>query len=340
MSRALCRARRRVGATAAAFDLSLTVMVACAPDVVEADSFSRGDGPRAAQGNGPADASTLQGDGRAPSGNGAGEVAVDAISPADAGGVGRAQDPACDLNGVWLVAQRELAVAIGQEQAAHNWFYYEVHQDGAELSVTKGLHCGYEVIAKTSLAANVDSSGAWSAFLTHNSSAGRKGSFVQEGASCHLVLDRQYVVRGATLPYYLDPTIPLPGPNEAANGTVPGWEDWDQDGHPGISLKVTSPLASGTLYTCQRDWTAYDGLTPTAAGKFKVSMTYNGEQLSLGRSPGSAQALESSSSPSSGADAHYAWFYRLSPGQVSGSDEAICAAIRSLKDTLVPEAAE
>src|SRR5262245_1470795 len=53
------------------------------------------------------------------------------------------QDPACDLNGRWLVAQRELATAIGQDQVAHNWFYYEIRHEGADVVVTRGLHCGY-----------------------------------------------------------------------------------------------------------------------------------------------------------------------------------------------------
>ena len=59
---------------------------------------------------------------------------------------------------------------------------------------------------------------------------------------------------------YLDPVRKLPDRTMMAErrGT-PGWEDWDGDGNPGISLKVSSPLASGTLYTCQRDWTVYDG---------------------------------------------------------------------------------
>src|SRR4029453_9354530 len=87
------------------------------------------------------------------------------------------QDPECDLNGRWLVAQRVLATALGQDQAAHNWFYYEVRHEGAEVVVTKGLHCGYEVVKKSALSANVDSSGAWPAFLTKNSSTGRRGTF-------------------------------------------------------------------------------------------------------------------------------------------------------------------
>ena len=261
---------------------------------------------------------------------------------ADAGAGPRrpAQDPECDLEGRWLVAQRVLATAIGQEQAAHSWYYYEVSHQGAEVMVTRGLHCGFQVVKKTSLSAAVDSSGAWAALLQRNSSAGRKGTFVKDPAGCRLELEREYTVRGATIPHYADPSTKMPQGNQPATATSPGWEDWDADGNPGISLKVSSAVASGTLYTCQRDWTQYRGTTVASAAKFKVSITYGGEQVALGRSPGSPQAITSTSSPSSAAAEHYAWFHRLSPGQAMGSDVEICAAVRTLKDMLVPEAGQ
>jgi hypothetical protein len=256
----------------------------------------------------------------------------------DAGPPGLPADRDCDLGGRWLVGQRVLATAVGQEQASHNWFYYEIRQDGAALLVTRGLHCGYRVVKKTSLGASVDSSGAWPAFLQHNSSAGRKGTYMKEGTGCRLELDREYTVRGATVAYYADPATKLPDRNQPASAGMPGWEDWDGDGNPGISLKVSSTVASGTLYTCQRDWTQYRGSTPARATKLRVAITYGGEQVALGRSPGSAQAITSTSSPSSSPAEHYALLHRLEPGQATGTDAEICAAIRALTEQLVPEA--
>jgi hypothetical protein len=316
-----------------AFHLIATLPLAgaCAPDVVEPDGFTRdGSTPpgapvapeRPATADGPApDAATLD---RAPA-----EMASGGPGPGDAG---------CDLTGRWLVSQRVLAVAIGQQQAAHTWLYYEIRQQGADVVVQKGLHCGFDVVKKTSLAASVDSSAAWPALLQRNSSAGRRGRFVREGDRCRLQFAREYVVRGATLPHYADPAQKLPGRTEQAQAAQPGWEDWDGDGQPGISLKVSSPLASGTLYTCQRDWTEYDGLVDPGAGKVKLAVKYGGEQVPLGRSPGAAQAIESSSTPSSDASAHFVYLHRLDDGQATGDDAAICAAIRSLRATLVPEA--
>jgi hypothetical protein len=247
------------------------------------------------------------------------------------------QDPECDLGGSWLVAQRVLAAALGQEQAAHNWFFYEIRHQGAEVVVTKGLHCGFEVVKKSALGASVDSSAAWPAFLAHNTSTGRRGTFIKEGAACRLRLEREYVVRGATIAHYANPATRLPDRAQRAEGTTPGWEDWDGDGNPGISFVVSSALASGTLYTCQRDWTEYDGTTPIGP-RFKVSIRYGAEQVALGRAAGAPQVIESTSSPSSDPAQHFAWLYRLPAGSVTGTDAEVCAAVRAMKDALVPEA--
>lgn len=318
--------------TAIWFGLAAGLLTACEQDSVEPNGFVR-DGAVSSGTGGIAGAA---GGGAAGSGAPAVDAGLGAGGTGGSGGSVAAGD--CNLEGRWLVAQRVLATAIGQDQAAHNWFYYEIRQgSGGALTVAKGLHCGFEVVKKTGLAASVDSSQAWPAFLAHNSSAGRKGTFVKEGAGCHLKLDKEYVVRGATVPHYLDPAVKLPDKAAKADGANPGWEDWDGDGNPGISLKVTSTLASGTLYACQRDWTVYDGAV-TGGPKFKVSITFGSEQIPLGRSEGSASALESSSSPSSAAAQHYAWFHRLDAGQAVGTDAEICAAIRTLKNQLVPEA--
>jgi hypothetical protein len=302
-----------------------TLLLGCAPDGVEPNGYSR-DGAGALDGGAPIDARLSE--------------AASAASAVAEGGGSAMGDGTCNLAGRWLVAQHTVATAIGQEQAAHNWFYYEIRQEGAALLVTKGLHCGYEVIKRTSLGASVDSSAAWPAFLLHNSSAGRRGSFAKDVAGCRLKMEKEYTVRGATVAHYQNPGTKLPGKDQPASGAMPGWEDWDGDGNPGISLKVSSTLASGTLYTCQRDWTEYDGVIAGGPVKLKVAITYGGEQVALGRAAGTPAAVESASSPSSNPAHHYAWFHRLEPAQAAGSDAEICAAVRTLKGQLVPEAQE
>jgi hypothetical protein len=312
------------------------IATGCAPDVVEPDGFVRG--PSLPDAGTPVGLPPSVPPSMTPSST----MTTASDAPAAAG--------SCDLTGRWLIAQRVLATALGQQQAAHSWFYYEIEQKDANLVVTRGLHCGFAVVKKTSLAANVDSSGSWPMLLQKNTSTGRRGTYVKDGNGCRLVLDTEYVVRGATVAAYMDPKQPLPTRTEKATGTTPGWEDWDGDDQPGISLKVSSSLASGTLYTVQRDWTRYDGITSVdgpgltdparKVPNFKVSIGYGGEQVPLGRSTGAPQALESTSSPSSDPAQHYAWFARLGDGEATGTPEQICAAVRTLKDQLVPQAAQ
>ncbi len=247
-------------------------------------------------------------------------------------GGGMAASPECDLNGRWLVSQRVLAQALGQKQASHNWFYLEIKQDGENVTVTKGLHCGYEVTKVTSFAANVQCQAAWPGMLEKCSSTGRKGTYKLAGDQCALTFAKEYVVRGATVSAYLDPSVPLP--TAQAMGTTPGWEDWDNDSQKGITMNVTGG-ATGKIYVVQRDWTEYAGNTAKGASKFKVPVKWNAEQKILGST---SSLLEQNSQPDSDASQHYVWMHKLTADQATGTDAEICGKVRTLKNTLVPEA--
>jgi hypothetical protein len=243
-------------------------------------------------------------------------------------------DAECDLRGRWLVSQRFVAEAVGEKQGSHSWYYLEVRHEGASITVQKGLHCGYNVTPITPLGGKVDCSAAWPSFLAENSSTGRRGTFVKRGSACHLRLEPEYTARGVTLPHYLDPAHPLPTASQPAQGIAPGWEDWDSDGNPGITLNV-SGLASGKIYSAQRERTTYEGDVPFAAAKFKVPISVGTENVVLGRM--GPILLESPSSISADASQHYAWLARLADDQARGSDTEICLAVRALKGQLVPE---
>lgn len=243
-------------------------------------------------------------------------------------------DPECDLSGRWIVSQRWVAEAVGERQGTHGWFYLEVRHEGGSVTVQKGLHCGYTVTPITALGGKVDCAAAWPSFLAKNSSAGRKGTFVKSGSVCRLKLDPEVTPRGVTLPYYLDPARPLPTSAQPAQGSSPGWEDWDGDGNPGVTLNVTG-LASGKIYSAQRERTTYEGDVPFASAKFKVPISVGSENIVLGRM--GPALLESPSSVSTDATQHYAWFARLANDQAVGSDAEVCLAIRGLKAQLVPE---
>ncbi len=247
---------------------------------------------------------------------------------------GVATSPECDLNGRWLLSQHVVATALGQKQASHNWFYYEVVQAGDAVTVVKGLHCGYVVNKVSTFGASVSSEKAWPAILKHCSSTGRKGTFKKSGGSCSFGLGRERVVRGATLPYYLDPSKPLPRKAEQAGASNPGWEDWEPDLKPGITLSITG-TAAGDLYLVQRDWTQFDGTVGQNSSKFMVPLTWDTEASVLGSTN---SIIETQGVPDSDGSLHYVWWAKLGAGQATGTDSEICEAVRTLKGTLVPEA--
>ena len=279
----------------------------------------------------------------------------DALAPADTGvssssggddvsseEAGTPTSPACNVNGRWLVAQRVLADALGQTQASHNWFYYEINQNADQVTVTKGLHCGYEVVGVSSLGASVNSQASWAAFLTHDSDTGRKGTMEVTSSGCQLSGEKRYTVRGATVSFYSDPNQAMPTASQEAStdgGSTPGWEDWDNDGFPGITLTVSeggSPL--GQLYCAQRDWNQFDGPVAASSTKFSVPVTWAPDQDALGYNMSMSSLVTQSSVPDSDASQHFVWLAKLDATQATGDDTAICHAIRSLVPTLTPDA--
>jgi hypothetical protein len=250
---------------------------------------------------------------------------------------GTPTSPSCDMNGRWLVAQRVLADAIGQKQASHNWFYYELYQNADQVTVTRGLHCGYEVVHVTSLGADVNSQTSWPAFLTHDSDTGRKGTMEVAASGCQLSIEKRYTVRGATVSFYGDPSQPMPTVSQEAKGSAPGWEDWDMDGHPGITLTVDEGGSLlGDLYCAQRDWNQFDGAVAASSTAFSVPATWGSEQDALGYTV--SQLVTQSATPDPDATQNFVWFVKLGPTQATGDETAICAAVRALVPTLAPAA--
>jgi hypothetical protein len=276
------------------------------------------------------------------SGGSAGTGGAGGAGMTDAGSdAPRPRDPECDLNGRWLLAQRNLlALPLAQCQASHTWYYYEIRHDGESFTVTKGLHCGYQSVKKSSQSATVINQDMWPAILAKTSSAGRTGTFVKQADKCHLTLPIEYVVRGATVSHYRDPATMLPAMGSAAagpGGMPPGWEDWDNDNNPGFSLNINSPLAKGTLYLCTRDTNAIDNVAPVSSAVFKVLMSFTTAQSTLGTAPGSSPLITQGGTPFDGADSHFTYFMRLQDGQAVGTDAQICEQVRTLKDSLPGE---
>jgi len=288
-------------------------------------------------------------------GAGAGGSAVAASGSDGAGGsggqVGGASAPElephtdCDITGKWISVRRTLSAAVSAEgilQSAHNWGYWQFEQEGAEAVTVKGLRCGFQLVSRsTTFATDITVSQAiWDAETTHSRNDGRRATYgATDGDECHLHIEQRYVVRGATVDYFIDPSVDLAEAETPATATSPGWEDWDGDGHPGVTFRL-SGLASGELYVAQRDWHEYEGTTPRGADKFEVGVIWNTEQVTLGKDPEQLPSADSISSTDP--DENFIWFARVDGLEQWDVDEnaddlEICVRVREIKDRLLPE---
>jgi hypothetical protein len=185
------------------------------------------------------------------------------------------------------------------------------------------------------LGASVEFEASFPELVSKNSHQGRKGRVVASGTGCSISFDRAYSVVGATLPYYADPTIPLPKLDEQASQAAPGWEDWDEDGQPGVSLHV-SGIAQGARYTALRSFSDWSGSVAATTAKFQLAVTdWGQDEAVLGAT---SDLLKQTGVPDANTDGDFVQFARLSPGQVQGDAESVCATVRQLAPTLTPEA--
>lgn len=240
----------------------------------------------------------------------------------------------CDLTGHWLISQRQIAQGLGVRQAGLWWYYYELEQSGGTITVKKGLVCGGEVRPVDLLAAAVEWSAAWPAITAKNSHAGRRGTVTSAGSDCMVSFERAYAVVGATTPYYADARNPLPSVDQKGSGDTPGWEDWDGDGQPAVSL-IVSGIVTGTRYTALRAWNEWSGKISAGATNFKLPSTWNQDEAILGAT---SDLLKQTGVPDADRSLHFAQFARLMPDQVQGDPEAMCATVRSLAPTLTSDA--
>lgn len=266
------------------------------------------------------------------------DTAADASTALDAGGdIGDAPPaPGCDLTGPWLITERLIATGLGAKQAAVWWLYYEIEQSGEKLRVKRGLVCGTEVRPVSAVSAKVDMRTSWPKIMERNSHAGVSGLSRPSPAGCGVSISRAPYVMGATMPYYQDKSHALPTLEQAASGSSPGWEDWDSDGKPGISLHV-SGLANGVRYMAARTTGDWKGEIKRGAARFKLRSNWQQEEAVLGVT---SDILKSTGTRDADPAVHFAQFAQLTPGQVSGDDATICNQIRNLAPMLTAEANE
>ena len=242
----------------------------------------------------------------------------------------------CDLSGRWLQTVHKTTDGLGNLQYAHNFFYYEIKQQGEAFTVSKSLLCGMSVVGGGAFAVTVDFSGPAAALRQRVSHNGRTGKSVPAANGCTVTFDKQYQVFGATLPHYLDPSTTLPSVEEPGSDGKPGWEDWDGDGNPGIT-GVCSGTVTGKIFVAPREWTTLSGAVPNVSAVFKLSMSWEQEPnvMSFDGSP----FLGSSAVRAADNNLHFVQFARLADDQATGDDAALCKSLVELAPTLTPEAA-
>jgi hypothetical protein len=239
------------------------------------------------------------------------------------------------MSGRWLSTVHYVTDALGQLQYAHSYLYYEIAQQGDTFTVTKGLQCGDDAVGGGSFAATVDFKPSWPHVIPHVSYAGRTGSSVMTSSGCKVEFAKWYTVRGATLPYYLDPANPLPTAEQKASGTTPGWEDWDNDGNPGLTGTI-SGVVTGKIFVAPRAWTSISGTTADLSVPFKLPLEWNQEQNVM--SYDGSSLLSQEAVRAADKNLHFVQLARLTAAQTTGDDLAICASVVQLAPMLTPEA--
>ena len=177
----------------------------------------------------------------------------------------------------------------------------------------------------------------------HVNVTGRPATSVMSAGGCDVHFAKQYLVRGATVPYYVeDPSRPMPTAMQqaSADGKTPGWEDWDNDGNPGITGTIQSSAVNGKIFAAPRRWDEPQGTVPNVMSTFKLSLAGWGQDQNVVQSdPPNNLILLMSATVANDPSLHFVGFARLAAAQATGSDQDICSQIVKLAPTLTPDAA-
>ena len=204
----------------------------------------------------------------------------------------QAQDPTCDLSGVWITKQVAASKALEEVGFNNGYGYYEIEQSGTDFVVKKHIDCGGQGLGSGTAFL---SRASLQAITQHNSQSGRKGRFALVDGKCTLEVAHFWSVRGAEetrfLPDPRDSTMSLaelqklkPLPTQSK---LDGAEDWENDGQPGVATQL-SGIVSGARNGCARDWDrwftepGYE-ITPSLnfTSDLKVRFAFEAEEIVL-----------------------------------------------------------
>ncbi len=250
----------------------------------------------------------------------------------------------CDLSGRWIMTEHNQSVAYGAEQVSLGMLYVEITQQGAALTVSRSMLCGTSTNEAKNpaqlFAVAMEDSRSWPAYQKQVNYDGRKGTSSEANGGCNVSFEKAPLVKGMTVATYKDEGVALPTAQQMASGATPGWEDWDGDGQPGITMTV-SKAADANMYTAVRAFLACEGTTDANPTHFSLTSTWNQQRIVYGSDnslPFVTQLLGSDAAQSTVPNSSFVEFARLSADQATGDDDAICAAIRTLSPMLNPDA--
>lgn len=214
-----------------------------------------------------------------------------------------AQDPECDLNGIWIARLTTFSrdSIFGATQTCSNWFYYEFTQTGRTVKISHALDCGIQVSGSADVTLN---SATTQALLHPNDQTGRVGEFYRDGDHCVFKLERFYSVRGASRATYLpadtssNPELATIMPMLPTEQMPMGSEDWDDDGQPGIAFNVSG---LGSRHVVQRDWNEFasdaDHTIALNATEFIAGAHFDNQEQILAVTGGLGALLKAGSTP-------------------------------------------
>lgn len=193
----------------------------------------------------------------------------------------------CDLSGTWMAQIFTVSQALGVLKAeSHNWFYYELDDQGDDVVVERSLDCGFVVCgAATQIELtpeqtaglslrnrqdgilNTDPNDMSQPATEAEKVAPRKITYKKlPDGTCEFSMERWWSVRSAPSSYLppRDQYSSLSIGNMQANNPLPPKDnppqietggDWDVDGDGkiGINLQLDKPT-SGWRDAIQRDW--------------------------------------------------------------------------------------
>jgi hypothetical protein len=179
---------------------------------------------------------------------------VQGSSPdASDGGQGRPDAQAlADVSGTWAQRLHVSSISdvplVGEVNSTTiSTLRLSVEQSGADLSVTTET-CDVEIVSSADLVETIIPD----AFVDALEVSVRSGTVQGAGEQAHIVLPRFVELRGVRL----DDIESDPLPTDPDDSRI--W-DQDEDGHPGMTVRVGGGLVDGEIYLIQRGWNALEG---------------------------------------------------------------------------------